>query len=124
MYAAATGSTARSLSVCERQRRHPLNETRSSNGMNGIGTYPETRMVPNHMPISLHPLLLQARRIWFLHVDKVAAEPVSFAWSRKVPKRRTIGTDLAEDQNGEYICCWQGGQDQRRDDERAGCYRE
>ena len=82
------------------------------------------RMVPYYMPICFHPLLLQARRIWFLNINKVALKPVCFLGTREVLKMRTIGADLAEDQNAENICCWQGKQGKYRDEERAGCYHE
>lgn len=101
-----------------------FNEIPSSKCMKGVGTHPKPRMVPYHMPMCLCPLLLQARRIWFLDIDKVALEPVCFLGPGKVSKRRAIGADLAEDQNAKYICCWQGAQSQRRDEEWAGCYRE
>ena len=82
-----------------------------------VGTHPETRMVPDDMPICPHPLLLHTRRIRFMYAGKVAIEPMPFLWSGKVPNRRTIGAYLAEDQDVEYKCC----RDQRYDEERVGC---
>jgi hypothetical protein len=89
-----------------------------------IETDPKTRIVFEDVPICPNPLLLQARRIWLAHIDKVALEPVGLLGPGQVLQRRANRGDAAARDNVKHVCGGHSTQCQRHGKQGANDWDE